>query len=70
MDKKKKILTEQQAKKQPIGSFYHPTKKTIRTGACPIGFDLKKGYERKAYITPILNLKFSLFYIFLNLFYY
>jgi len=47
--KKKKILTEQQAKKEPVGSFYHPTKKTIRTGACPIGFDLKKGYKRKSY---------------------
>jgi hypothetical protein len=47
--KKKKILTEKQAKKEPIGSFYHPTKKTIRTGVCPIKFDLKKGYKRKSY---------------------
>lgn len=47
--KKKKILSEKQAKKEPIGSFYHPTKKTIRTGSCQIGFDLKKGYKKKSY---------------------
>jgi hypothetical protein len=47
--KKKKILSNKEAKKEPIGSFYHPTKKTIRTGACPIGFDLKKGYKKKSY---------------------
>lgn len=45
----KKVLTNRQAIKQPIGSFYHPTKETYRSGACDIGFILKKGYERRAY---------------------
>ena len=44
-----KILTEKQAKKKPVGTFYHPTEETYRTGACPEGFELRKGYERKAY---------------------
>ena len=48
--KKRKILTENQAKKKPVGSFYHPTKHTFRTGSCPIGLDLKKGYIRKSYV--------------------
>lgn len=47
--KPKKVLTEKQASKEKVGSFYHPTEKTYRTGACPIGSNLKKGYERKAY---------------------
>jgi hypothetical protein len=45
--KPRKILTSKQAQKQPIGSFYHPTEKTVRSGACPIGYELRKGYERK-----------------------
>lgn len=48
--KPRKVLTEKQAKKQPIGSFYHPTEKTFRSGACPEGFDLRKGYEKKSYV--------------------
>jgi hypothetical protein len=44
-----KILTEKQAKKKPVGTFYHPTEETYRTGACSEGFELRKGYERKAY---------------------
>jgi surface protein len=47
--KPRKVLTEKQAKKQPIGSFYHPTESTFRSGACPEGFDLRKGYEKKSY---------------------
>lgn len=47
--KPRKILTSKQAEKQPVGSFYHPTNKTVRSGACPVGFELRKGYERKPY---------------------
>ena len=46
----RKVLTEKQAKKQPVGSFYHPTEKTYRSGACPIGYNLRKGYHKKGYI--------------------
>ena len=46
----RKVLTEKQAKKEKVGSFYHPTDKTFRTGACPEGYNLKKGYHRKSYI--------------------
>jgi hypothetical protein len=48
--KPKVVLTEKQASKEPIGSFYHPTEKTFRSGACPVGMSLKKGYHRKGYI--------------------
>ena len=48
--KPKVVLTEKQASKEPVGSFYHPTEKTFRSGACPIGMTLKKGYHRKEYI--------------------
>ena len=47
--KPRKILTEKQAIQKKVGSFYHPTKKTFRTGACPEGYELRKGYHRKAY---------------------
>lgn len=47
--KPKVVLTEKQAVKEPVGSFYHPTEKTFRTGACPIGKTLKKGYHRSQY---------------------
>ena len=45
----RKILTERQATKEKVGTFYHPTTKTFRSGACPIGSELKKGYKRKPY---------------------
>jgi hypothetical protein len=48
---RKKILTEKQALKKPIGSYYHPNKNTWRSGACPKGQILKKGYKRKSYVT-------------------
>lgn len=48
--KPKKILTQKQALKEPIGSFYHPTEKTVRSGACPEGYVLKRGYEREGYV--------------------
>lgn len=47
--KPRKVLTEKQAKKEKVGTFYHPTEKTFRSGACPIGYTLKKGYTRKSY---------------------
>lgn len=46
----KKILTQIQAIKKKVGTYYHPTKKTYREGACPIGKILKRGYRRKTYI--------------------
>jgi hypothetical protein len=48
--KPKVVLTEKQASKEPVGSYYHPTEKTFRSGACPVGMTLKKGYHRKGYI--------------------
>jgi hypothetical protein len=40
--KSKVVLTEKQATKEPVGSYYHPTEKTFRSGACPVGMTLKK----------------------------
>jgi glycosyltransferase involved in cell wall biosynthesis len=45
----KKVLTQREAMEQPVGSFYHPTEKTYRSGACPPGQNLRRGYKRKAY---------------------
>ena len=45
----RKVLTQKQAMKEKVGSFYHPTEKTYRTGACPPGYELKKGYIRKGF---------------------
>jgi hypothetical protein len=47
--KPRRVLTERQAMKENVGTFYHPTEKTFRTGACPEGYDLRKGYDRKSY---------------------
>jgi hypothetical protein len=48
--KSKVVLTEKQATKEPVGSYYHPTEKTFRSGACPVGMTLQKGYHRKGYM--------------------
>ena len=48
---RKEILTEKQALEKPIGSYYHPSENTWRSGACPEGEILKKGYKRKSYKT-------------------
>lgn len=45
----KKVLTQKQAEKEPIGSYYHPTENRYRTGACSKGYVLKEGYDRKEY---------------------
>jgi hypothetical protein len=47
----RQIFTQKQAKKKPIGSYYHPTEHTYRTDVCPIGYELKDGYKRKSYTT-------------------
>jgi len=47
--KPKKILTQIQAEKCDIGSYYHPTEFTFRSGACPKESSLKKGYYRNSY---------------------
>lgn len=49
--KPRKILTEKQAIKKNVGSFYHPTKKTFRTGNC------SEGYNRKVYDKKNINIK-------------
>jgi hypothetical protein len=45
-----KIKTEKQALKKKVGSFYHPTSTTYRTGACPKGYELKESYNKKSYV--------------------
>ena len=45
----RKVLTEKQAMSKKIGTFYHPTKTTYRSGACPKGSELRRGYVRKSY---------------------
>ena len=47
MGNNKKLKTQKQALKEPLGTFYHPTKNTYRTGACNIGEVMKKGYTKK-----------------------
>jgi hypothetical protein len=47
--KPKKILTQSQAEKCEIGTYYHPTEFTFRSGACPKGSSLKRGYYRNEY---------------------
>ena len=46
-----KIFTQKKAKFEPVGSYYHPTEHTYRTNTCPIGYELKEGYNRKSYTT-------------------
>jgi len=46
----KKIKTEKQAIKNKVGTFYHPTSSTYRTGSCPVKFELRKSYDKKSYI--------------------
>ncbi len=45
----RKVLTEKQAMSKKVGTFYHPTKNTWRSGACPKGSELRKGYVRKSF---------------------
>ena len=45
------IFTQKKAKQEPVGSYYHPTERTYRTNACPKGYELKEGYDRKSYTT-------------------
>jgi hypothetical protein len=43
----RKKLTEKEASKKKIGSFYHPTKSTFRTGSCPKGMEIRIAYVKK-----------------------
>ncbi len=45
----RKVLTEKQAMSKKVGTFYHPTKNTWRSGACPKGSELRKGYVKKSF---------------------
>ena len=47
--KPRRVITQKEAKKEKIGSFYHPTRETFRSGLCKCGMTHKKGYLRKAY---------------------
>ena len=54
----RELKTQKQALKEPLGTFYHPTKNTYRTGACEIGKVMKKGYKKQVnnkniYIDPV-----------------
>ena len=54
----KELKTQKQALKEPLGTYYHPTKNTYRTGVCEVGKVLKKGYTRKTknkniYVDPV-----------------
>jgi hypothetical protein len=44
-----KVRKQKTAKKQPVGTFFHPTETTYRDGTCPCGKVSKKGYYRHAY---------------------
>jgi hypothetical protein len=43
-----KTVSEKEAMKKKIGTFYHPTKETFRTGSCPVGQIDRKGYKTKS----------------------
>lgn len=43
----KELKSQKQALKEPLGTYYHPTKNTYRTGVCEIGKILKKGHTKK-----------------------
>ena len=45
--KPKKIKTEKEELKNKVGTFYHPTETTYRTGNCPNIYILKKNYNKK-----------------------
>merc|ERR1712065_9224 len=58
MGMNKKLKTQKQALKEPLGTYYHPTKNTYRTGICEIGKVLRKGYTKKVknkniYVDPV-----------------
>jgi hypothetical protein len=46
---KVKRVTKKTAMESPIGSYYHPTEKSIRQGRCPVGQVMKEGYYRHSY---------------------
>ncbi len=45
----KRIVQEKTAMLEPVGTFHHPTTKTIRTGKCPVGKIERDGYYRHSY---------------------
>ena len=48
--KPKKVMSEKKASKCKVGTYYHPTKESFRSGICKKGEILKKGYVRKSYV--------------------
>jgi len=49
--KTRNIIRPKTARKEPVGTFHHPTEKTYRDGKCPEGTVTRKGYYRHAYVT-------------------
>lgn len=49
MEEKHKTIEKKTALKKPVGTYYHPTKNTIRQGRCEMGEIMKKGYYRHDY---------------------
>jgi hypothetical protein len=47
--KPKRVLNKKKAQKCKVGTYYHPTVESIRSGKCKKGEILRKGYTRKAY---------------------
>ena len=45
----RKVLSRAAAAREPVGSFYLPTKTTTRSGACGVGEILRSGFRRKGY---------------------
>ncbi len=44
-----RVMSVDKSINQPVGTFHHPTKKSYRTGKCPIGKIERVGYHKKGY---------------------
>jgi len=53
------VLTEKNALKQKLGSYYHPKKDHYRDGLCPIGTISREGYEYIKKNGKVVNVKTS-----------
>lgn len=48
-EKNHKRVTKKTAMAAPVGTYYHPTDKSIRRGRCPEGQVMREGYYRGSY---------------------
>ena len=53
------VLTEKNALKQKLGSYYHPKKDHYRDGLCPVGTIPREGYEYIKKNGKVVNVKTS-----------